>query len=403
MTEFNQDKFKLLLNEAIGQSFKADFSKLSGISRQHLSRMLNGKVVGVPTKDTLKKIAKASFGRVRLEDLYSACGYSWNIEDLNLGVIEFCTTEEKVMYYCRTTRDNVNDVIKHLKGWKDFDCFVYYMKSRFSVYGSTLNIVKKDEKYVDPSSVGAENYSIISIKYDVGEAIIELYFIVTYSYTKKNKMVLIDSYFDGSKFKELNEVASVIKQKQNDEVINLNKYSFVYNFYNNIDLIENYNSYTSLDYNTLKYIALYSGLGFYTKNLNDSKYKTFFIKHKDVFILNKEYRELYYNSFCDNDVDLNKLQNFINKENNTKGLYSAIAYVIEKETGFPFKYYSDPNGINIKYNEPCVFIEFNNIRTNKQKLESIVRKYAKELGSNSFGTCYFQELNKLEIKTKYIV
>lgn len=74
------DKFKELLKTAIAQyPTQKDFAEASGISSEHLSRMLSDAYKSKPNAATLYRIAEASKGVVPLTSLLMSCDY----EDAN--------------------------------------------------------------------------------------------------------------------------------------------------------------------------------------------------------------------------------------------------------------------------------------------------------------------------------
>lgn len=73
----NFPEFRRLLLAAIGSDRqKKDFAEQAGLSPSHLSRLLNDEVISRPSYATLEKVADASCGRVTLQMLLSACGWS---------------------------------------------------------------------------------------------------------------------------------------------------------------------------------------------------------------------------------------------------------------------------------------------------------------------------------------
>jgi transcriptional regulator with XRE-family HTH domain len=76
------EEFKKLLRAAIGPDrTQAEFAQETGISPEHLSRMLNSREISRPSRNTLAKIAGHAFrASVTLSDLLSACGYKEAVE-----------------------------------------------------------------------------------------------------------------------------------------------------------------------------------------------------------------------------------------------------------------------------------------------------------------------------------
>ena len=73
----NFTEFRDLLKAAIGSDRpNAVFAAHAGLSASHVSRLLNNDIINRPNYNTLEKIANASCGRVTLQMLLSACGWS---------------------------------------------------------------------------------------------------------------------------------------------------------------------------------------------------------------------------------------------------------------------------------------------------------------------------------------
>lgn len=68
----NQKAFQTLLRQAIGNRTQAQFANDSGVSAEHLSRMINGTVSTNPTRTTLAKIAAVAKNGVTYEKLMNA-------------------------------------------------------------------------------------------------------------------------------------------------------------------------------------------------------------------------------------------------------------------------------------------------------------------------------------------
>lgn len=72
MAERNYQTFRSLLRDAICNRTQAQFAQESGISAEHLSRMLNQETIHRPNRGTLSKIACAAMNGVTLQDLVDA-------------------------------------------------------------------------------------------------------------------------------------------------------------------------------------------------------------------------------------------------------------------------------------------------------------------------------------------
>lgn len=78
-------EFRKLLRNGIGSRSQKQFAEETGISKEHINRMLNNKEIDRPTVGTLDKIA-AAMDTVALDDLLISCGYK--IYDIKNRAIE---------------------------------------------------------------------------------------------------------------------------------------------------------------------------------------------------------------------------------------------------------------------------------------------------------------------------
>lgn len=77
-SKFVKSSFAALLSKAIGTQTQKKFASDCGLSSEHLSRMLNQKILSPPSLNTLKKIAIHAQNQVQLNDLLFVCGYDKN-------------------------------------------------------------------------------------------------------------------------------------------------------------------------------------------------------------------------------------------------------------------------------------------------------------------------------------
>lgn len=392
----NLNNFKALLRESIGDDTVTGFSKKSGISRQHLSKLLNSDVL--PSKETLKKIVVGSSNKISIEDLYSACDYNY-LEEKKMELCSINVPEEERAYsLAEDTKEKVLSVINGIRGWDNLDFFVYYIRSRFLSAGGDLEIIKQRKKYYNPAEVGAEYYALMSVTYDLEDIRVVVYFIITYCITNKSKTVILNAYFDARSFKELSELPKHI----NEQFSNLTKKALnsklIYSFENNINFIDEYKRSVKIDPKHIEYVELIHGLGFYVKNISTSDLGLFFKHHKSTF-LNNGYGDIYNSLSRDDSFDLNLISHFEDKDNAGKGLFFALSYIMSKESGFDFVYYS---GVNLKGNIPCIMIDVNASGENRQMIESVLKKYAKELNLEKYETCFYQVYDRINIESKAI-
>ena len=81
----NYEAFRGMLRSAICNRTQAQFAVESGISAEHLSRMLNMDIIHRPTRTTLMKIASAAKNGITLQDMLDALNQDDNAADQSLA------------------------------------------------------------------------------------------------------------------------------------------------------------------------------------------------------------------------------------------------------------------------------------------------------------------------------
>lgn len=74
-TQFDKAAFAALLKKAIGNQTQKDFAKQVGISKEHLSRLINQKLDSIPSMETIQAICRHTT-TVSYPELLEAAGYS---------------------------------------------------------------------------------------------------------------------------------------------------------------------------------------------------------------------------------------------------------------------------------------------------------------------------------------
>jgi transcriptional regulator with XRE-family HTH domain len=72
---FNKTNFKIILEKALGNRTKMQYSDESGVNRTYISKYLNEKLDNPPNPDIIKKLAEVAQNNVTYEDLMIAAGY----------------------------------------------------------------------------------------------------------------------------------------------------------------------------------------------------------------------------------------------------------------------------------------------------------------------------------------
>lgn len=190
----NETEFQKLLRVAIGNTrTHGEFSEQSGISRSHLSRLVNNSSSSAPSPATLRAIADNSEGRVTLAQLEAAV--SNNVLDVTIqkkscmerqhdmaesmkkGISEFAGRA--------TTYGSIQemlDLVVMLYAEKDIDV------TRFDI--------EEPVPYSDKGHYGAENLVHITVHWKDDQSTSKMGFSLFFCETKGDRVIISDAVFD---------------------------------------------------------------------------------------------------------------------------------------------------------------------------------------------------------------
>ena len=81
---FDKDKFKKLIETALGDKSITAYSTKSDVNRTYISKLINKKLDRPPSPEILRKLATASEGKISYKELMSAAGYLDGIDCFSL-------------------------------------------------------------------------------------------------------------------------------------------------------------------------------------------------------------------------------------------------------------------------------------------------------------------------------
>lgn len=111
-------EFRSLLVSAMNGQSQKEFAKKSGLSYEHLNRMLNNQLIARPSQETLQKIINASY-LVNAVELYKSCGYEpqgpilMNLAKMSLS--------EMMKMVANKLLDGFHMLIDDMKVWSSLD------------------------------------------------------------------------------------------------------------------------------------------------------------------------------------------------------------------------------------------------------------------------------------------
>ena len=174
-------EFRRLLRNGIGDRSQKKFAEETGISKEHLNRMLNNKEINRPTADTLAKIA-AAMNTVTLDDLLIACGY--DAYDIKSQAIKAAGEIKAAL----------NEILSDpLKGWKTVNdavetanmLYTNNLKCKFRIINTKPCEETQEHHW-------AEAYSILEFKWKEGDYSCKTWAILFYTETKNGRIIPTD-------------------------------------------------------------------------------------------------------------------------------------------------------------------------------------------------------------------
>ena len=193
----NYAEFRELLQIAIGSDRKkSDFAVAADLSTSHLSRLLNMEIIAKPAISTLEKIAGASCGRVKMDKLLAACGYSneegqtsspylvfrdvdnpevqENIMEFKKGIAQFCGLA--------TRYNSLEDVMETVD--------MLYGKAKFRF------TVEEPQKFTGRGHMSAEKYANITVSWGTDEYCCDFGLVAYFCETTGGGIIFSDAAFD---------------------------------------------------------------------------------------------------------------------------------------------------------------------------------------------------------------
>lgn len=402
------ETFRELLKKAIGDNKNSEFAEKVGITRGYLQHLLSGRSTN-PSTDVIVQIVKHSDGRVKIEEMFEACG---------LEMKSYTPTQQRLlMSFSEWCNANANDVIDYYKNINDKKIFVFNPES-----------FKSDFRYLFAAT--ACRIMIGKPESCEGIEIADFIIPVTYKWTnithkkiQEMKTVLFAFQNKAGQFvitkatcapTDMAEASPRLKAELTDidDIIDDGSSLFDSPYVYSTTAIEREDSWEQRFFDALfghdpdNVLSLY-GFGFY---LNDEPegFIDFVKNHKEAFLKGN-----HYNDFSDEDAR-KFMEDVVEKEGdpdeffsrfgetNLNGYAQIIAGIIENETRLQTSGNDHENEDD--RNQNCVFVpnEYISELENKREGSHIdamktvramiivaLTPYAKELHINTLETCFF--------------
>ena len=205
MAKARYELFRGVLRGAICNTSQAKFAKMSGISPEHLNRMLNAKEINRPSATTLGKIANVAKNGITLQDLTDALDkedpdyHEETIADLKYkeAVEDFKPEFEELADECfRSLKNSVANVIKS-KNWActDLNDFMASVESAYNkcrVYPYDISYdISVPREYFGHMHDDVTHWVSVLVDIIDGRDIAETEIIIYFSYLPKADMMVI--------------------------------------------------------------------------------------------------------------------------------------------------------------------------------------------------------------------
>ena len=194
-------EFRELLRGAIGPNrTQNEFARTIGISREHLSRMLNSEVISQPSKKVLQKIAGNAYNGVTLSELMTACGYADGKQvTLNPAqdVRRNLSGEDSVLDIATSFRDGIAVLSAKNAPYASISLFLDTLEMLYSVSSATYEVVSDAENNLDsPLIPPSDRLCEVLVTVQSEKYIGQFSFTLFYSITRRDTVIVLGSAFD---------------------------------------------------------------------------------------------------------------------------------------------------------------------------------------------------------------
>lgn len=388
-------EFRKLLKKAIGFSrTQAEFAQKTGITPQHLNRLINNPLIGQPSKDTLIKIAGNADTPIPLNELFESCEYPIENNTKTLNTKNEITNIE-------TTASKIESSFNLLSG-KEYKSINEFVEKALQNISPDISYeLENTETNDNKNETVGENVTTARMTWITPTYVNSLDMLIAYSETKQDNIIVLETSNDYKKFKKYYP-DNIFPDDIDDQTSTLyiepkfkpKKYSCA-NTEKNDNLTAEQRLLQAIfgENNKPQRIATVEGIGFYIDTIPEGAFRRFLLKHKDNAYENeneKQIIEKYLQSVT------TKEEMFENNKNSTEHFGELIANVISKETTFRIECWENHDNRYPFKNRPSVMFTaempwiYSQVEKNLsyETLFQILDKYARELRCE-VQECYF--------------
>lgn len=353
----------------VGDMTQVAFAAKSGVSPEHLSRMLRSKNPPRPSKLTLKKLAGDSVDTYH--ELLALCGYSDKPASSWLHI----PVSDLVQGAADELRSGLRDMTKNMRAYESLDAFLDEYMIRCDSKHVSFAICGEKKEYDRGDHFGAEYVIPVTASFPVRLDTCEITFALFFSETKKGRYVILDGALDIESV--ISSGAQVSKEKL-PEAKALSYYHTVTRKWDREEWesrAEETEEYGCTDYEPITVCGF--GVSFTDGDVPRDLVKKFLVKHQAGKYDDKAVnRYLYGNAEKDDG--------FIPMEEDIGG--GLIARILREETGINFHYYGDETGN--PYAISAIMVRDSDLPdTDMDGLKEVCNDLASILGAAVYGTC----------------
>ena len=395
--------FVELLNKAIGDHTKSDFAKASGIANAQLSRMLTGSAKSQPRPATLEKIAQASEGRVKIEELLLSCGH--DIDEYNIKAEEKKNNTPEH----ERARAEIKELVQGFESYAGqrqtdmediFDTILFlYSGEETTLMAGAEKPCKRD---VDPN---AEQCILVTGNIALPDSRATCYILVTYNKTLSGAIIISKVT---TKAVDIIRAGMLPKSAEQIEGISEMEETF---FLKSSGVSEAEISAIRTNLEKLignegdKYIGAVSGIGFTLPEKPDMEVLKTFVEAHRASYRRSELQQV--EDYLGGNKDA--VKDLLCRESGYAGWGAVISNAITKETGLPAAYWTQDYGQNdfeFADNPACIIVQDESevLKDNGvNHVMDLLEPYARQLHIKTIGTCYFQSIfDKVKGEYRYL-
>ena len=366
--------FRELLRKGIGLRTQADFAEACGITRPYLNTLLKKDLIGRPTIETLRKMAKV-MKSVSYRDLMESCGYPV----LNIQELADAIAADFELFFMDNDRSSASPVT-HIPILELCDTF--YMLYCPAEVDEMKFIIKEEHDNTNEKYPDADKESVVEISWGDQEYDCKTRAHLYYALTRSEARVMLGVDIEGTK----DGASAIIEDKR---VSGVEKHLLEAIFGREDDEL---------------YPTFSCGLGFPYKN-TPVKFKQFLSNHRATFCTDEKKSDLWRRIVVDDEIPDAACEKFSEEHKDddefhglTTGIIVADIMTEELKSlpwmdGVWFDFYEEDERLPEGERDAFVMTtEYIADIKDRQALMPYLYFYAHELGISHFGLCYYRHM-----------